>query len=180
DHTHPFLGPINGVTSGSFTIPTFGHEEDDRVWYRIYLTVTDSSGLTSLTTRDLLPNKSTLTLATEPPGLQLTLGGQPVSAPDSVLSVVGITRTLGAPVTQTLAGLTYEFVGWSDGGAATHDIATPASDTTYTARYIQVSSATTSVVWADPVDVTVSGSSIRKTGGCDGCAAGAVSRQSIV
>ena len=32
-------------------------------------------------------------------------------------------------------GTTYEFVSWSDGGAATHNISTPASNTTYTATY---------------------------------------------
>ena len=32
-------------------------------------------------------------------------------------------------------GTTYEFVSWSDGGAANHNISTPASNTTYTATY---------------------------------------------
>ena len=42
-HTHPFLGPINGVTNGAFTIPTTG-ETSTNVWYRLWLTVTDSGG----------------------------------------------------------------------------------------------------------------------------------------
>ncbi len=37
--------------------------------------------------------------------------------------------------------MTYQFTGWSDGGAATHDISTPAAATTYTANYSVVSSA---------------------------------------
>jgi PKD repeat protein len=50
-HFHPFLGPIQGVKSGSFQIPNEIH--DDGVWYRIYLTVTDSDGLIHSSTRDI-------------------------------------------------------------------------------------------------------------------------------
>ena len=82
-----------------------------------------------------MPRKSTITLATSPAGLQLTRDGQPLVAPQSVLGVVGIQRTLGAPSPQTVSGTTYEFVSWSDGGAATHTVATPASNTTYTATF---------------------------------------------
>jgi hypothetical protein len=32
----------------------------------------------------------------------------------------------------------YVFASWSDGGAAEHTISTPAADTTYTARFIEV------------------------------------------
>src|SRR6185503_8143732 len=44
-HVHPFIAPTSGAASGSFTVPTTGHTETN-VWYRIYLTVTDSGGLT--------------------------------------------------------------------------------------------------------------------------------------
>ena len=42
----------SGATSGSFTIPTTG-ETATNVWYRIYLTVRDSGGLTHTTLRDV-------------------------------------------------------------------------------------------------------------------------------
>jgi glucose/arabinose dehydrogenase len=133
-HTHPFVPPTSGVTGGSFVIPTTG-ETAANVWYRIHLTVRDAGGLTHSTFNDVVPRKSTITLATSPAGLQLTLDGQPLVAPQSVLGVVGIQRTLGAPSPQTVNGTTYELVSWSDGGAATHTVATPASDTTYTATF---------------------------------------------
>ena len=132
-HTHPFLGPINGVTSGTFPIPQTG-ETSANVFYRIHLTVTDASGLTHVTTRDIAPRKATVTLATNIAGLSVTLDGQP-TAPLSFESVVGFTRTLGAPSPQTAGGQMYVFVSWSDGGAQTHTINTPASNTTYTANY---------------------------------------------
>jgi glucose/arabinose dehydrogenase len=52
-HFHPFQEPIQGVKRGSFQIPEEVH--DDGVWYRIYLTVTDSDGLTHVSTRDIFP-----------------------------------------------------------------------------------------------------------------------------
>ena len=124
----------SGATGGSFVIPTTG-ETAANVWYRIHLTVRDAGGLTHSTFSDVVPRRSTITLATSPAGLQLTLDGQPLAAPQSVLGVVGIQRVLGAPSPQTVNGMTYEFVSWSDGGAATHTIATPAADTTYTATF---------------------------------------------
>lgn len=44
-------------------------------------------------------------------------------------------RAIGAVSPQARNGITYEFVSWSDGGAATHNISSPASDTTYTATF---------------------------------------------
>jgi len=133
-HSHPFIPATSGSRSGSFTIPTTG-ETAATVWYRIYLTVRDSGGLTQTTQRDVLPRKSRLTLATNPAGLQLRLDAQPVTTPLAFDSVVGIVRTLEAPATQVLGSTTYAFVSWSDGGARAHNISTPAANTTYTATY---------------------------------------------
>ena len=140
-HTHPFIQPRNGATGGSFTIPTTGHTETN-VWYRIYLTVRDSGGLTHTTHRDIRPRKVQLTLATNPAGLRLRLDGQPVTTPLTFQSVVGVVRNLGATSPQASGGSTYQFASWSDGGAATHNISTPAANRTYSATYRVSSSGT--------------------------------------
>ena len=132
-HSHPFVPSTSGITSGSFTAATTGHTETN-VWYRIFLTVRDSAGATQTTFRDVQPRRVNLTLATSPPGLQLLLDAQPVATPLTFASVVGVRRTVGA-ATQSSGGTTYEFVSWSDGGAATHTLATPSTNTTYTATY---------------------------------------------
>ena len=134
-HTHPFIGPIKGVKSGSVTIPSSGETSAD-VWYRIHLTVTDSAGATATVTRDVLPRTTTVTLRTNPAGLSVTLDGQPIATPTTFVGVEGIHRTLGAPTPRTIGGVTYVFDHWSDGGAAVHQIATPVNDTTYTATYV--------------------------------------------
>ncbi len=130
----PVVPPTSGVTGGSFIIPTRGETSAD-VFYRIQLTVRDSAGLTGSTFHDVVPRKSTLTLTTEPAGLRVTLDGQTVTTPQAVQSVVGIVRTLGVISPQSSGGITYVFDSWSDGGAATHEISTPESATTYTAHF---------------------------------------------
>jgi glucose/arabinose dehydrogenase len=134
DHTHPFVQPTSGSTSGTITIPTSGETASD-VWYRIHLTVTDSAGLTSSTFRDVDPRLARVTLATSPAGLQLRLDGQPVTTPLTFTGVVGIQRSLEAPSPQVVGLNVWTFDSWSNGGAQTQTISTPAADTTYTATY---------------------------------------------
>ena len=67
---------------------------------------------------DLTPNKANLTLNTNIPGIQLNLDEQPKDTPYTVEGVVGVQRQLSAPSTVTVGGKSYEFTGWSDGGAA--------------------------------------------------------------
>jgi glucose/arabinose dehydrogenase len=133
-HVHPFVQPVTGVTAGSFRTSDRGHPETN-TFYRITLTVRDSDGLSHTSFVDLRPRTSTITLATVPAGLQLTLDGQPVTTPFSQASVEGVFRTLGVISPQTSGGTSYTFVSWSDGGAATHEVATPVNDTTYTATF---------------------------------------------
>jgi hypothetical protein len=133
-HTHPFILPTTGASSGSLTIPTTG-EASANVWYRLHLMVRDAGGLTHTTERDILPRTIRVALATSPAGLQVRLDGQPAATPLSFDGVVGIVRTLEAPTPQAAGGTTYEFVSWSDGGAGLHNISTPATNTTYSATY---------------------------------------------
>lgn len=140
-HVHPFIPATSGAKSGSFIIPTTG-ETAANVWYRIILTVRDSQGLIHTSFRDVSPRTATLTLATNPTGLQITLDGQPHTTPYSELNVVGMQRTLGVVSPQTLNGVTYAFSSWSDGLGATHNISVPSANSSYTANF----NATNSVV----------------------------------
>jgi len=133
-HTHPFMAPTSGITNGTFTIPNRG-ELSTNVWYRIHLTVRDSAGATHTVTRDIRPQTSTLSLQTNPAGLRVTLDGTPVTTPFSIPSVIGMIRQLGVISPQTSGTTDYVFSSWSDSGAATHEITTPATSTTYTATY---------------------------------------------
>ncbi|MBM4073189.1 MAG: hypothetical protein FJ271_30340 [Planctomycetes bacterium] len=132
EHFHPFT-TFDGVKSGTFTPDSIG-ETSPNVWYRVILTVTDGNSAASTVQRDVLPQTVTVTLSTNPVGLPLTLDGQP--APASSVGVVGVQRTIEAPLTQDWNDTTVNFHRWSDGGAASHVISTPTADTIYTATYI--------------------------------------------
>ena len=129
-HTHPGPTAPDGVTSGSFSIPNTG-ETASNVFYRLFLVVTDAQGAKDTSFTDILPRTSTITLNTNPQGLQITLDGQPFTAPLTVTSVEGMLRTIGAPSPQGI----YTFSNWSQGGTATQTFATPVNDVIYTANY---------------------------------------------
>lgn len=133
-HSHPFSGPTSGITSGTVAIPNRG-EIATNVWYRFHLTVRDSGGLMHSVSRDLLPRTATITLASNPTGLQLLLDGTPFTAPGSFPNVVGMIRSLGVTTPQMQGSTTFNWQSWSDGGAATHEITVPAANTTFTATF---------------------------------------------
>jgi glucose/arabinose dehydrogenase len=142
-HIHPYLGPTAGIASGDFFAENRGETAPD-VWYEIILTATDSGaplgppGALSASDRvEIFPNLSTLQLRTAPAGsLALTLDGKPVTAPLDVIGVVGVIRTIGAPSPQAPGdGRTYSFSGWSDAGAQSHEIVTPASAASFEAAF---------------------------------------------
>lgn len=142
-HVHPFLGPLGGTASGSFTTADTG-ETDPDFWYEVRLTATDSGSplgsagvLSSTRSVAVLPNLSQLSFATAPrPDLALLLDDKPLAPPRDVTGVVGMKRIVEAISPQTPGdGHVYTFLRWSDGGAARHTITTPAADTTFVATY---------------------------------------------
>ncbi|BBO35243.1 hypothetical protein PLANPX_4855 [Lacipirellula parvula] len=139
-HSHPFMPPTAGISSGSFVIPTIG-EISPNVWYRITLTVVDSAGLKTSIFRDVHPVTSNFTVMTNFGGGQILIDGQPQAAPLTTTGVVNIERTLTAPLTQlTSTGALATFVRWQDGETNnTRTIATPASGQAYIALYADAS-----------------------------------------
>jgi glucose/arabinose dehydrogenase len=136
-HLHPFFPDTPGIAEGSVTIPRLG-ETAPTVWYRFHLYARDSSGLVGETYVDVLPRLAKIGVETVPPGLRVTLDGKVQTAPLSVTGVTGLIRPLGVVSPQSLGTDLYEFDSWSDGGAATHDITTPAADTTWTATFRKI------------------------------------------
>lgn len=134
DHKHPFLADITGPDL-SFRVPT-DYDQLANTYYKVILTVTDSSGLTTTTVKDVRPNLVTLTFGANDPEARYTIDGIPHTGTYSEQSVVGVTRTLGAISPQTIGGQQMVFGSWSDGGAATHTVVVPGSDTSYTVNYV--------------------------------------------
>lgn len=126
--------PIPAVVNGSFFIPDEG-ETSDNVWYTIRLTVTDSKGSTATDSVRILPRKSVIRLATDPPGLQVLVDGQPLSTPAEIVSVEGMKRTFGVESPQVVEGKEYEFEGWSNSGETIQTLSTPPDGISLTAQF---------------------------------------------
>ncbi len=133
-HVHPTLGPVSGLTSGTFTIPTTGHDFSGDTKYQIILTVTDSTGLQHTSSVFVLPHKVNVTFATSPAGLTVSVDGISASTPFVKDTLTGFQHTMNAP-SQTQGTTNYVFASWSDGGAQSHTVTAPEAATTYTATY---------------------------------------------
>jgi hypothetical protein len=95
-----------------------------------------------------------VTIATNPAGQQATVDGASYTTPQTFNWVVGSQHTISAPATIAGTGMQGAFAGWSDGGAATHQIAVGSAGGTYTATYTTQYYLTTAV--AGPGTVTPS------------------------
>ena len=129
-HAHP-LQDFAGVASGSLPAPD--HEYPASL--SLVLTAVDSTGATASTSVVLNPRTVALTFATNPSGLELTVGASTFTAPATRTVIVGSSNSVSASGLRSVGGTVYGFDTWSDGGAATHNIVAPATPTTYTATF---------------------------------------------
>lgn len=138
-HTHPFLPPAPGA-SRTVVVPRTGHFESD-IFYRIHVGATDPQGLADSAFVDVMPRVVTLTFATVPAGLRVTVDQQPRATPFVLEAVEGMDRVIGVPTPQSLGSQAYEFLEWGHGGGATQTIVTPATGTQYIARLSEAGAA---------------------------------------
>jgi hypothetical protein len=125
---------LNGVQSGSFTVPVTGLAITGTLQYEIRVTVTDSDGMSNTASRTLDPERVRLTFDTVPSGLMVYRDGLGSATPFGIDSVVGYQHVIEAPDAGAGNQL-YRFASWSDGGAQTHTINAPASPTSFIATY---------------------------------------------
>ena len=128
-HEHP-LQTWSGTASGSFVAPD--HEHPSHLELR--LTATDAGGLTNTASLRLDPQTVDLSFQSTPTGLTLAVGSTSQLTPFTRTAILGSTLSISAPSPQASGGTTYEFVGWSDGGAQTHNIVANAAES-YVATY---------------------------------------------
>ena len=125
------IAEYEGVAAGSFTAP----EPSGPATLTVTLTATDSGGLAASTARPFVGQTVTLTLATDPDGLELFLDGAPAPDRTTIEKVVGSTMTIGAGGHQLVGTVEYAFRAWSDGGDPTHVVTAPQFDQTYVGLY---------------------------------------------
>ena len=156
-HTHPFLPPTigNGIV---FTTPA---PEDLAAavtsFLEIILTASDANGGVTSISQDFLPNTVDVTFDTDPGGLHLSANGTSLTGPQTVTSWQGYVLNVTAPSQLDASRNGFVFSSWSDGGAPSHPITTPATAASYTATF-----APSSVLKVN--DVTVSEGNAASTG----------------
>jgi glucose/arabinose dehydrogenase len=138
DHVHPFRDNIIGPT-GSITIPRTA-DQLHNTFYRITLTVTDKSGLSTTESVDVKPNLVALTFDASNPAVTYTIDGEPHKGRYTEQAVVGVERVLNAPSPQHVSDGQLVFNSWSDGGTQSHTIITPATNTSYVVTYDLITS----------------------------------------
>jgi hypothetical protein len=104
-------------------------------YLEIRLTATDSKGLAKTISQQLRPRLVDVGFSTTPSGLKLEVAGETITAPKTVVSWDGYRLALNAPLQRDSAGKWWSFSSWSDGGAASHTVTTPATSTTYRATF---------------------------------------------
>lgn len=122
-----------GVDSGTFG--AIDHEYPCYITVKLTATEPGVNGLSSTDSIDLQPEVVTLTMQTQPAGLNVgifaTLGPSPIVKQ----AVVDGSTTITAPSPQFVGDTKYRFGSWSSGGPASHNITIPATDTAYTATF---------------------------------------------
>ena len=136
-HTHPY-GDFSGVKSGQFTINDSVERSAD-TFYEVQLTVADSSGLKTVKSANVFPNKVSLNINSSVPNMVAKLNGIPYAIPYNTEAVVNFKLTVEAVSPLIRDGKEYEFVSWFDGGAQLHVITIPNSDYTLTVNYQEIS-----------------------------------------
>jgi len=136
---HPFSGPLKGVTSGTFQIPTDPSNTAGTL-YRVTMTVVDAQGIATVSTRDIQPNLTTWTVNTNVSGAAFVVDGTWHTSTYTTQDVVGVTHVLASLPTQTIGAQRYRFHGWSDGSSLADTFTTTAANQSFTANEDQTQS----------------------------------------
>lgn len=139
--THVHDGPpyLKGEKKGGFQFPISGELEADQ-YYRFYLIVTNSQGISDTDYVDVHPIVKKLTVNTEPPGLKVATIASPMVTPFSFNTIVNMEWVLRVDSVQYLNGERYTFNRWDHGGRRNHFFYIPDKDTTVTAYFTKVTS----------------------------------------
>ena len=139
-NVHPSLGPVDGTESVDFPIPDQGQGFSGPVYYRCFLTVTDSSGLVTTSSYDIFPEKSNISFDTVPAGITVQVNGNTAEPAPYVLdTLINYDHVITVPDTVCISGVEYGFVDWSNGVSTAQQVYNvPVEDSALTANYIAI------------------------------------------
>ncbi|HEX4491504.1 MAG TPA: PQQ-dependent sugar dehydrogenase [Acidimicrobiia bacterium] len=115
-HRFP-VNDFDGV-SGSFVAADQGFVT---ATYRITTTATDSDGLSTTITRNVLPVVARVTIDSQPSGITLSADGVSHRTPYTFSTIAGSEREIAAPAAVSVGGADFDAPAWSEGGRVTHN-----------------------------------------------------------
>ncbi|ELZ31774.1 glucose/sorbosone dehydrogenase [Halogeometricum pallidum JCM 14848] len=139
-HRHPQTSTTG--ESITYTVPAADHATTGVVAYEINVTATDSDGLQTTKSVMIEPEEVDVTLASQPEGINVSVGGVPESTDDGGYTfdtMISYRHSLSAPTSVCREGTSYEFDSWSDGNTdSSRTYTVPDADATLTAQYAEV------------------------------------------
>ncbi|MEA2002999.1 MAG: PQQ-dependent sugar dehydrogenase [Actinomycetota bacterium] len=126
-HWHPLMDPTTGNN-----IPIIAPEPEDLLsstnsFIEVLLTATDSAGVQTTISRDVMPRKVDVSLDTVPSGLDLLIDDAPVTTPATIVSWENHGLRVEAPDQADSSGDNWAWLSWSDGGSQSHTVTVPAT-----------------------------------------------------
>ena len=136
-YTGSALNPTATTTPTGLSVDWTGAPQTDPGSYPVTVTVNDSNYQGSASGTFLIQSAGvSITVATSPSGLGITVDGTGYTAPQTFNWIPGSSHTLAVSSPQAgTSGTRYPFAAWSDGGAQSHSITVPSSPATYTASF---------------------------------------------
>lgn len=136
-HEHP--GVSGTGTSITLTVPASGHGFAGNTGYLVELTATDSLGLTTVETIELVPRKVAIAIeATLPVPPSILVDGITLSTAAVVDTIEGHLHLIETEALHCVADERWDFVSWSSGATRAHNLTAAAVDQTLTATYVNV------------------------------------------
>jgi glucose/arabinose dehydrogenase len=129
-HVHP-LQTFSGIKHAELIAP----QHDFPSFIEAVVRVSDKRGLSGTATIKIAPRTVDVSLSSNPPGIELLAGSDTRPSPFSTPAIDGSEILISAPPSAVIAGYTYTFAGWSDGGNREHPITVSAGKAQYTATY---------------------------------------------
>lgn len=148
----------------------------------VSVTYEDAGGMTATYTTELQPVTATISIASDPPGAEFTIGDEVLVAPASTSVIRGDRIEIAAPRVQNLDGVDLAFGSWSSGEARTHRVDIAEEDLDFTLELVPASSlAPASIAITSPRNNSrVSGPYITIAGRADGGFGRGVDRNRLV
>ncbi|OKH18751.1 PQQ-dependent sugar dehydrogenase [[Limnothrix rosea] IAM M-220] len=141
EHTHPGISGVPNQTGGvTFTIEDFGHDYSSDTGYEVFLTATDSDGISTTQSVIIRPEKVDVTFDAPIDNYLFSLDGLTRLGDFTHDTVINFNHTIEAQYSYVYQGFEYTFSHWEDDPTNTNPVRefiVPEQDVTFRPVYEQ-------------------------------------------